>query len=78
MPVAEGVADVARQLGADPAQFAVTGGEDFELCACIGDAAAVAVPGLTRIGDVQPGPGIVSFRRSGAAVPGLSGYQHLG
>ncbi len=76
VPLAAGVASVAAQLGRDPAQFAVTGGEDFELCACIDDDAAARVGGLTRVGEVVAGPGGVSFSSGGAAVTGLAGYQH--
>ena len=35
LPLAEGVAEVATQLGADPAAFAATAGEDYELCVCL-------------------------------------------
>jgi len=76
VPLAAGVADVAEQLGMDPAQFAVTGGEDFELCVCARDADAATVAGLTRIGEVQPGAGGVAFSSRGGAVTGLAGYQH--
>jgi thiamine-monophosphate kinase len=36
LPLEPGVAEVARQLGVDPAAFAATGGEDYELCFCAG------------------------------------------
>jgi thiamine-monophosphate kinase len=35
LPLADGVAGVAAQLGVPPADLAATGGEDFELCACV-------------------------------------------
>ena len=35
LPLDAGVAEVARALGQDPAAFAATAGEDFELCACV-------------------------------------------
>ena len=76
VPPAPGVRDVAEQLGVDPATFAATGGEDYELCACLPAAAAGAVAGLTRIGTVTDGPPGVTFRRAGTAVPGLAGYEH--
>ncbi len=76
VPVADGVARVAEQLGADPSVFAATGGEDFELCACIDDDTAAGLPGLTRIGAVGPGTAELTFSRRGVAVPGLSGYEH--
>lgn len=75
--VGEGVADVAEHLGADPAVFAATGGEDFELCACLPDAAAAGVAGLVRIGEVvaegEPG---ARFSRRGAPAGPLAGWEH--
>ena len=38
LPLAPGVADVAAQLGVEPWELAATGGEDFELCACLAPA----------------------------------------
>ena len=35
IPLAAGVAEIAAELGADPLGLALTGGEDFELCACL-------------------------------------------
>ena len=35
LPLAEGVAEVAAALGVDAAELAATGGEDYELCACV-------------------------------------------
>ena len=71
LPVAAGVAEVAAALGGDAAELAATGGEDYELCAC--------VPGLvdrvTVIGTITDGPPELSF--SGAhGEPSLDGYQH--
>jgi thiamine-monophosphate kinase len=86
LPLAPGVAEVANALGLDPAEFAATAGEDYELCACIPQAAAPAVrerwaapsadeggPAVTWIGRVLEGPGEVSFRDGQAR---LSGYEH--
>jgi thiamine-monophosphate kinase len=36
IPIEPGVAEVASQLGQEPAAFAATGGEDYELCFCAG------------------------------------------
>ena len=73
LPVDDDVAAVARALGADPAEFAAVGGEDFALCVCL--PASQAPPGASRIGVVAAGePGAV-FLRSGRAVA-LSGYEH--
>ena len=59
LPLAEGVREVAEQLGVDPAVFAATAGEDYELCVCVPPGAtellqrlAGAIAGLTWIGSV--------------------------
>jgi thiamine-monophosphate kinase len=78
LPLADGVADVATQLGAEPRAFAATAGEDYELCVCIpaiarSDAEAATNIGLTWIGCVIDGPPGVFFRD----VEGrLEGYEH--
>lgn len=76
VPVAEGVAGVAAQLGIEPDEFAVTGGEDFELCACMEAGAAAGVAGLTRIGTVAAGEPAATFSRAGVPAGDLSGYEH--
>jgi thiamine-monophosphate kinase len=85
LPVAEGVAEVAAQLGTDPASFAATAGEDYELCACIPARARAAVESswptatgaaLTWIGGVEtaaPHAAGVAFT---GATGELSGYEH--
>ena len=54
LPLAPGVAEVARALGRSGEELAATGGEDFELCACVprGDArrAEATAPHLGRRG----------------------------
>ena len=82
LPLADGVAEVAGQLGADPAVFAATAGEDYELCACVPKRARVAMESdwratgdaaLTWIGRVIEGPPGLEF----AGLAGeLSGYEH--
>jgi thiamine-monophosphate kinase len=78
LPLAEGVAEVARALGADPHEFAATAGEDFELCACLPEAAAQAalLPTSSRlvvIGRVVAGAPEAVFLDS---TRKLSGYEH--
>jgi thiamine-monophosphate kinase len=78
IPVADGVAEVAAQLGADPAELAATGGEDFELCVCVpperrGDAEGAAA--LTWIGEVSPGEPGARFSAGGEERP-LAGWEH--
>ena len=77
LPLAEGVAEVAGQIGEDPATFAATAGDDYELCVCM-PAVGVATPSaerpaITWIGRALEGQAGLSF----AGVDGeLSGYEH--
>jgi thiamine-monophosphate kinase len=71
LPLAPGVADVAAQLGVEPWELAATGGEDFELCACLTGEA----PGTTRVGVVAAGDPEVRFS-AGGAERALRGYEH--
>ena len=82
LPLADGVAEVAAQLDADPPSFAATAGEDYELCACIPERARAAVESdwpttagvaLTWIGRVEEGPAGVEFA---GGTGELSGYEH--
>src|SRR5450755_3065217 len=83
LPLADGVAEVAGQLARNPAAFAATAGEDYELCVCLPPAARHAaprsetaardLPALAWIGRVRDGPDGVSFTD---ATGELSGYEH--
>lgn len=76
LPLAPGVADVAGALGRDPAAFAATAGEDYELCVCVPpDArrAAEAAAPLTWVGVVEAGPAGLDLGPRGA---GLRGFEH--
>jgi thiamine-monophosphate kinase len=85
LPVAPGVAEVARQAGEPPGAFAATAGEDYELLACVPPErvgalrAALAPLALTvigRVAAVAPGgePGL-SLAGAGSA-PTLRGHEH--
>jgi thiamine-monophosphate kinase len=74
LPLAAGVAEVAAQLDLEPWEPAATGGEDFELCACL--PAGVDAPGtVTRIGRVVAGEPGVEFSAGGSARE-VRGYEH--
>jgi thiamine-monophosphate kinase len=76
IPLAAGVEQIAAELGRDAAQFAASGGEDFELCVCMPEAAASNLAGLIRVGGVFDGPAEVRFvGRDGEQVK-LHGYEH--
>jgi thiamine-monophosphate kinase len=77
LPVATGVAEVARELNQDAGRLAASSGEDFELCVTLPPAAweqaSAGLEALTRVGQVRAGaPGLI--------VPGtdgpLAGYEH--
>ncbi len=85
LPLADGVTEVAVQLGADPRAFAATAGEDYELCVCVPAEmwkTLETIPartrlngvGLTRIGAVVEGSSGVALLD---ATDELSGYEHL-
>jgi thiamine-monophosphate kinase len=71
LPIAPGVAEVATELGLDPARFAATAGEDYELCACLPGGSRLS--NMTWIGSVLDGPPGVVF--ADADGP-LAGYEH--
>jgi thiamine-monophosphate kinase len=76
VPLAPGVGDVARTLGQDPAAFAATAGEDYELCVCVPPAArraAEAAAPLTWIGTVEAGEPQLDLGPRGAS---MRGWEH--
>jgi thiamine-monophosphate kinase len=71
LPLAPGVSEVATELGLDPARFAATAGEDYELCACLPGQSSPR--NITWIGSVVEGPpGLVFID----ADEPLAGYEH--
>jgi len=83
LPLADGVVEVARELGVDPRSFAATAGEDYELCACVPARSAEKLEkargprslgaDLTWVGFVVEGePGVVFVDADGE----LSGFEH--
>jgi thiamine-monophosphate kinase len=90
LPLAPGVAEVARALGTDPAELAATGGEDFELCACLPQQKCQALlspaepkpqgvlfpAGLTWIGEVVEGAPGVEWRGAPSGADAWRGFEH--
>jgi thiamine-monophosphate kinase len=75
LPLADGVAEVAQQLSVPAAEVGATGGEDFELCVCVGYHASARITGVTWVGGVVGGkPGVVFS--SGGRSRSLAGYEH--
>jgi thiamine-monophosphate kinase len=81
LPLAAGVAEVARALGIDPLELAATGGEDYELLVCVpaerraaAESAAAGV-GLSWMG--RTAEGVPGVRWLGApAAEGWRGFEH--
>jgi thiamine-monophosphate kinase len=78
LPLADGVADVARRLGVPAWELAAAAGEDYELCFCVaredGPAAESAAP-LTWIGSVSQGPPELVLSTAGVPQT-VRGFQH--
>ena len=78
LPLADGVADVARQLGVPAWELAAGAGEDYELCVCVARAdrsAAESAAPLTWVGSVRDGPPEVVLSAAGAEQT-VRGFQH--
>jgi thiamine-monophosphate kinase len=73
LPLGDGVASVAGQIGITPQALAATGGEDFELCACV--PAGAAPRGCTDVGRVIDGPPGALLLSGGEPLE-LDGYEH--
>jgi thiamine-monophosphate kinase len=85
LPLEEGVREVAAAAGLDPLQFAVSGGEDYELLAALPagavDEASARVEAtgeatLTAIGRVAKGNGVEIRLREGGLLTVL-GFDHF-
>jgi len=79
LPLAAGVAEVARAMSRSPGELAATGGEDFELCVCVDPAdraAAEAAAPLTWIGEVSTGAPGVEWRGAPSGAAGWRGFEH--
>jgi thiamine-monophosphate kinase len=78
LPIAPGVRRVAEALGADPVELAATGGEDYELCACVppGRREAAEAAGLTWVGEVLEGPADVAWRGAAPGAERWRGWEH--
>jgi len=79
LPLADGVAEVALQLGRDPRELAATAGEDYELCVCAAPedrAAMEAAASVTWVGRASAGAPEVRFAGRAGAEP-LLGFEHF-
>ncbi|MDQ6816948.1 MAG: thiamine-phosphate kinase [Actinomycetota bacterium] len=83
LPLAPGVAEVARELGIDPQELAASAGEDYELCFCLPPAARHRLE--TTLAALDPGVGVTLVGSASEGEPGvrfldsderLSGFEH--
>jgi thiamine-monophosphate kinase len=86
LPLANGLAEVAKAAGRDPLELAVSGGEDYELLAALpprrlAEAATgiglAAETTLTQVGEVSAGAG-VKIRLPGGGILTPRGFDQLG
>jgi thiamine-monophosphate kinase len=78
LPLADGVAATARQLGVPIWQLGAAAGEDYELLVCVAEAdcyAAASAAPLTWIGSVRDGTPGVELLAAGVAQT-ARGFQH--
>jgi thiamine-monophosphate kinase len=78
LPLDDGVAAVAEQLGVPAWELAAAAGEDYELCVCFGRAdraAAESAAPLTWIGTVAAGPPALVLNAGGVAQ-NVRGFHH--
>jgi thiamine-monophosphate kinase len=85
LPLHEGVAEVAAEVGQAPWRLAAAGGEDYELCFCAAAAdraridAAIGELGAVRvswIGEVRAGAPGASFSDERGDTVRIEGYEH--
>jgi len=76
VPLCGGVEHVAAALGEDPALFAATGGEDYELLATLPPETGLS-PHMTVIGHMTAGePGVSAVRDGVDVTPVRLGWEH--
>jgi len=78
LPLAPGVQEVTEALGVDAAELAATGGEDYELCACVppGAREPAEAAGLRWIGVVGAGDPGVDWLNAPPGASAWRGYEH--
>ncbi|MGC9318855.1 MAG: thiamine-phosphate kinase [Armatimonadota bacterium] len=86
VPAVKGCAALAEELGSDARRWALAGGEDFELLLALDGGAvdalralpAVAEVGLTVVGSVEEGEGVVALDECGETVElPRGGWDHF-
>lgn len=78
LPVGEGFAELARELGRDPLDLALTGGEDYELLYAAGEGSPASALGV-RVGRFLATPGLELRDAEGRPLrlPERRGFAHF-
>jgi thiamine-monophosphate kinase len=85
LPLAAGVAEVSAELGLEPWQLAVAGGEDYELCFCAAGEDRARVESAVRelgevevswIGEVLEGPPGATLKGPQGEETRIEGFEH--
>jgi thiamine-monophosphate kinase len=78
LPMDAATRAAAAAVGVPAPELAATGGEDYELCACVPPAgwAAAEAAGITWIGEVLEGPPGVEWTGAPAGSASWRGYEH--
>jgi thiamine-monophosphate kinase len=78
LPLAPGVQEVTEALGIDAAEVAATGGEDYELCACVPPdvRSRAEAAGLRWIGTVEAGEPGVDWLNAPPGADAWRGFEH--
>jgi len=75
LPIDPATVAAAQALGVPAAELAATGGEDYELCACVPPDATDGLD-LTWIGEVVAGTPGVEWRNAPAGAAAWRGHEH--
>jgi thiamine-monophosphate kinase len=79
LPLAEGLEELAAELGVEPWRLAAGAGEDYELCFCAPPNARARVDEaveVTWIGEVLEGPARLELLAEGREQARLEGFEH--
>ena len=84
MPVDADVCRLSERFGLDPLEFAMNGGEEYEILCTFSDKndifleKAALSQGLTRIGTVKAGTGVSMVRKDGGVeIVKAQAWSHL-
>ena len=77
LPISDVCRAAARALGVSPLDWALAGGEDYELCLCVAPASPENLSGLHVVGRVVAGAGEVRVWENGAERADVAAWTHF-